>query len=356
MRLLMLPRYGSLGASSRIRMHQYAPELRKAGIDVRVSPLFGDAYVQAIYAGRHAWGDIWRGYKRRIKTQISPVECDAVWIEKELLPWFPALFEQARGRAATVVDYDDAVFHRYDLHPSRVVRLLLGGKIDAVMNHADLITAGNGYLEQRAKDAGCHSVERLPTVVDLSRYGARTHSRNNGVVVIGWIGSPVTAGYLRIVAPALQRISTKYAIRCIAVGARPDQVEGTPFEAVAWSEAGEVDQLMAFDIGVMPLLDEPWERGKCGYKLVQYMACGLPVIASPVGVNSEIVTPGLNGEWATGTEEWVNALSRLIEDAGLRARQGMQGRMRVADRYSLQAQVPRLLAMFQDVVHRARKH
>src|SRR5690606_9194210 len=124
------------------------------------------------------------------------------------------------------------------------------------------------------------------------RYPRAPLPRKNDVVTFGWIGSPVTADYLRILAPVLHKLAETRSIRCIAVGARPDQVVGTPFEAVPWSEDAEVDLVRGFDVGVMPLPDEPWERGKCGYKLIQYMACGLPVVASAVGVNREIVIPG----------------------------------------------------------------
>lgn len=352
----MLPRYGSLGASSRVRMYQYIPALQAAGIAVQVSPLFGDGYVRALYAGRHAWGDILQGYFRRIRAQVASYQPDVVWIEKELLPWCPASMERLRGDPAVVVDYDDAVFHRYDRHRLGFVRGILGDKIEAVMQRADMVTAGNGYLAEHAIAAGCPSVERLPTVIDLDRYRMRQPREPEMPVVIGWVGSPATADYLRRVAPALQQLARTHAVRCVAVGARPDQVEETPFEAVPWTEADEAGLVAEFDIGVMPLPDEPWERGKCGYKLIQYMACGLPVVASPVGVNTEIVTPGENGELATTVEEWVAALSRLIENPQLRHRQGMQGRQRVMDWYSLQAQAPRLMAMLQDAAARRRTH
>lgn len=356
MRLLMLPRYGQLGASSRVRMYQYIPALQAAGIDVEVSPLFGDGYVRALYARRRAWRDIGRGYAHRIQAQRAPARHDVVWVEKELLPWGPAIVERVRTGPAVVVDYDDAVFHRYDMHRLGLVRRALGGKIDAVMRRADMVTAGNGYLAERATAAGCLRVERLPTVIDLARYALRAPCESGAAVVIGWIGSPATADYLTMVAPALQRLARTHAIRCVAIGARPDQVEGTPFQAEPWTEAGEGAQVAAFDIGLMPLPDEPWERGKCGYKLIQYMACGVPVVASPVGVNPEIVTPGMNGELATSTDEWVAALSRLIENPELRVHQGLQGRQRVEAWYSLQAQAPRLVAMLQEAAARRREH
>jgi glycosyltransferase involved in cell wall biosynthesis len=121
---------------------------------------------------------------------------------------------------------------------------------------------------------------------------------------------------------------------------------------VTWSEQTEAAQVAAFDIGLMPLPDEPWERGKCGYKLIQYMACGVPVVASPVGANTEIVTPGMNGALADTSEQWLASLTELAEDPALRARQGTEGRKRVEHWYSLQAQAPRLVSMLQEAVRR----
>lgn len=354
MRLLMLTRYGPLGASSRLRSYQYVPALRAAGIDLEVSPLFDDNYVRALYARRRRLGTVVAGFLRRLARMLAAGGYDVVWIEKELLPWLPAPMERLPGsRTAMVVDYDDAVFHRYDMHRSRFVRRILGRKIDDVMRGADLVIAGNSYLADRAAMAGCPRVEQMPTVVDLKRYPPRSVAAANAEpVVIGWIGSPATARYLQMITPALQALGASNAIRCIAVGARPDQLAGTRFTSAPWAEATEAEQVAGFDIGVMPLQDGPWERGKCGYKLIQYMACGLPVVASPVGVNREIVAPGVNGVLASNTEEWVAGLSGLVENAALRKRMGMAGRRRVEQWYSLQVQAPRFIDILRSAVRR----
>lgn len=352
----MLPRYGPLGASSRLRMFQYVPALESAGIQVRVAPLLDDAYVRGLHGGSVPVSSILRGYAERLSALVSLQDCDAVWLEKEALPWMPSWLELALlgTRLPLIVDYDDAVFHRYDQHGNPLVRRLLGRKIDAVMRRADLVTAGNGYLAERAASAGCRRVERLPTVVDLDRYRVAGERMRDGPVVIGWIGSPSTAGYLRQLDPALRALAREHVIRCVAVGARADQVQGALFERREWTEESEVNAITGFDIGIMPLPDEPWERGKCGYKLIQYMACGVPVVASPVGVNTEIVTPGVNGALAATPEQWLAALAQLADDPELRARQGAEGRRRVEAWYSLQAQAPRLVGMLQEAVRRGR--
>lgn len=354
MRLLMLPRYGALGASSRLRMMQYMPALESAGIDVEVSPLLDDGYVRDLYAGTVSVPEVARSYWRRLRSLRAMDRFDVVWLEKEVWPWLPDWLElPLLGRSTRlVVDYDDAVFHRYDAHRSALVRGLLGSKIDAVMRRADLVTAGNDYLAGHARAAGSRRVEWLPTVVDLQRYPTPAPAHEDAVLTVGWIGSPSTADYLREVAVALEPLHTSGRIRCMAIGARPDQVAGTPFQAQEWREDTEVAQLQRFDIGIMPLPDAPWERGKCGYKLIQYMACGLPVVASPVGVNPNIVDPARNGFLASSPDQWVEAIGTLAMDADLRHRMGEEGRRRVEQTYCVQAQTGRLVEMLNSVVKR----
>lgn len=348
MRVLMFPKYDAAGASSRLRTYQYVAPLSAFGIEAHVCPLLGDSYVADLYARQVSPRRVARSYVRRLDKMFRGGAYDAMWVEKELLPWLPFWFEQIALRRGppVVVDYDDAIFHRYDQHSMGVVRTVYGSKIDSVMRSADLVTAGNEYLASRASAAGAQRVEWLPTVIDLDRYPSPETSARSGQVVVGWIGSPSTAHYLRQITPALEALKQRRSFRCVAIGARPDQVEGTPFEPVEWSEATEVDLLSGIDIGVMPLADEQWERGKCGYKLIQYMAAGRAVVASPVGVNTSIVEHGINGYLAANTNEWMSSLDRLIAQPELRRAMGVKGREQVESTYSLQAQAPRLAAIF----------
>lgn len=343
MRLLCLTRYGRLGASSRLRLFQYLPYLESRGFELEVAPLLSDAYVQGMYAGRIPWGTVVFGYWQRMLQLLGAGKYDAVWLEKECLPKLPAWFELGLlpRHVPLVVDYDDAVFHQYDLHPSALVRMLLGSKIDAVMRRADLVIAGNAYLADRARQAGARCVEILPTVVDTSRYACKPNMEGT-TVTIGWIGSPATAHFLHLIAPALHEIARERNVRFVAVGANANQLNGLPVAALPWTEAEEVELIQQFDIGIMPLPDEPFERGKCGYKLIQCMACGKPVVASPVGANTEIVRDGGEGFWADSREQWVASLTRLIDDPVLRVRMGDAGRERAVNSYSLNVAAPRL--------------
>lgn len=359
LRVALFTRYTRLGASSRLRFLQYLPMLQAQGISVDVFPLFDDAYLGELYGqGRRSAGRVLQAYRARVAALRSARTHDLLWIEKELFPYLPRWLERAvqpRG-LPVVVDYDDAVFHTYDRSRHALVRQLLGRKIDDVMAQAACVVAGNGYLAERARQANAPRVAVVPTVVDVSRYaprpGAHTAERP---LVIGWIGSPATDAYMLALAPALRSVCADGRARVVLVGASTsaaDRLPGVPVQVQPWTEQTEAAQIAAFDIGVMPLPDEPWARGKCGYKLIQYMACGLPVVASPVGVNRDIVDPDVTGYLATDPAQWTQALDALLADAGLRARLGQAGRQRVEQVYSMDVQGARIAALLRDAANR----
>jgi glycosyltransferase involved in cell wall biosynthesis len=343
LRVLLLARYGRLGASTRVRSLQYLPALAAEDVQVDVAPLLPDAAVARLYAGaRHGLGTALAAYGARLLCLLRARSYDVLWVEKELFPWLPAWADLGclSGRAGLVLDYDDAVFHRYDAHSCAWVRRVLGRKIDALMRVADAVIVGNDYLGERARRAGARRVEKLPTVVDTERYGPA--EKPAGPYTLGWIGTPKTARYLDQIAAPLAEVALESSGRVTLIGAGPEALAGVSgVERRPWSEASEVAELLRADVGVMPLPDEPFERGKCGYKLVQFLACGKPVVASPVGVNAELVVPGENGFLARTSAEWRAALSAL-RDPELRARLGARGRELVCERYSLAQAAPRL--------------
>ncbi|HBG29101.1 glycosyltransferase family 4 protein [Candidatus Macondimonas diazotrophica] len=350
MKVLLLSRYGRQGASTRLRALQYLPHLASDGIDVAWAPLLDDAYLEALYgAGRRPWPQVARAYVTRLMRLLRARDFDLLWIEKELFPMLPATLERLLAAAGVgyVVDYDDALFHNYDLHRRALVRRFMGRKIDRVMAGARLVIAGNDYLAARAENAGARWIEHLPTVIDLDRYPARldapaTHVRP---FTIGWIGSPHTADYLAAVAEPLRQLLACGDARLVLIGAGRAAPADLPAEVRPWAEADEVRDIGEFDVGIMPLPDAPWERGKCGYKLIQYMACAKPVVASPVGVNHQLVASGVNGYLATTAGEWQQALAHLRADRALGQRLGEAGRAQIVDRYCLQVTAPRLAAL-----------
>ncbi|XGA80991.1 glycosyltransferase family 4 protein [Halomonas sp. CH40] len=350
MNVELFSKYSRLGASSRLRSLQYLPALKQAGINVTSYALFDDEYLKHLYEGKgRSLVSVACCYLQRIKQLRNLKQIDLIWLEYEALPYIPYWLEQGllpRG-VPYVVDYDDAVFHNYDLSSRRLVRSLLGQKIDKVMANASVVICGNSYLAERAHQAGAKQVELVPTVVDAARYSVSNkicHEKSTPLV-IGWVGSPSTQHYVLQLKPVLEAMHRKYGVRLVLVGAHPElafQFGELPVVILPWSEESEAHSIESFDIGIMPLHDGPWERGKCGYKLIQYMAAGKPVVASPVGVNVEIVQHWQCGELAESSAQWSDALSRLLVDSSLRQSLGKRGRQAVEQHYSLQAQAPLL--------------
>lgn len=355
-RVLALPRYGVLGASSRMRLYQYLPVLEQAGLRVEVQPLFDDAALSVRYlTGRYGFLSALQCYASRVLSLTRAKQFDLIWIEKEALPWWPQWFELTLLHGTPyVLDFDDAVFHNYDQHRLGLVRHLYGPRLDGLMARAALVIGGNDYLASRAKRAGAPRVEVLPTVIDLERYsGSRTAKQEaDDLPRIIWIGSPSTARYLELLREPLQSLSLRVPFVLRVIGADVD-LPGVKMECVQWTQATEVASISDGTVGVMPLLDSAWERGKCGYKLIQYMACGLPVVASPVGVNTEIVEDGANGFLADAAEDWATALERLLTDAELCSRMGREGRQRVESRYCLQVTGPRMAELLNHAAKRS---
>jgi glycosyltransferase involved in cell wall biosynthesis len=354
MKVLLLSRYSELGASSRVRFFQYLPFLESEGLKIDVDPLFSDDYLQALYSSQSRKVIVFVAYCHRLWALMQARKYDFLWIEKEILPFMPAFLERLLSKIGVpyIVDYDDALFHRYDKHRNWIVRSFLGRKIDSVMKHAALVVAGNQYLADRASLAGAHRVEIVPTVVNIERYIFK-NERINQKLVVGWIGSPSTSHYLRALKPVFDSLKEQFDVRFVAVGARPEDLINLPIETLPWSERTEVESLQSFDIGIMPLSDTPWERGKCGYKLIQYMACGLPVVASAVGANKKIINHGSNGFLVDKLDDWEMALGVLLKNQTKRKQMGQEGRTGVESWYSMQVQAPRLLSFIRSVIQTA---
>lgn len=351
MRILALTKYAGLAAGTRQRFVQFVPFLSEHGIEVEIAPLLQDSHLEAFNLGRRRGLGAPVAYMKRLALLLSRRDYDLLWVHFELFPYLPGWAERLAGLSGkpVVYDYDDAIFHMYDSNPSAAVRRLLGRKLEGMLSRAAAVVCGNRYIQTYA-ERFCPNTVVIPTVVDTDVYlPARAEARQSAAPLVGWIGSPSTWVNVEPVVPAVVAALAPFGGRFRAVGAGAAAGPRPGLEFAEWNQATEVDELQRLDIGIMPLIDRPFQNGKCGYKLIQYMACGVPVVASPVGVNSEIVAHGENGFLASTEEEWAEALLRLLSDADLRRRMGEAGRRRVEQRYSLQVQQPRLLALFRSV-------
>lgn len=350
--LLLLPRTTAAGPSCRLRMIQYLPWLEAAGARVALSPFFDDAYLETYFrTGRRPLRSVASAYLRRLRAVPKAGKADLVWVEKEVFPFMPGAMEGRLARTGTpyVVDLDDAIFHNYDASRSGLVRRLLSSKLDPLFRHAAGVTAGNAYLADYAAAHGARCVLPTPTVVDPTRYPAHGTAPGGGGLRVGWIGTPANARYLEPVIAAIRAIADRCPATLVTIGAPPMPGIGIPHERHDWSEESEGPLLAGIHVGVMPLADAPWERGKCGYKLIQYMAAGKAVVASPVGVNAEMASPDV-GYLATGVDQWAEALLALGAAPDRRAEMGAAARRKVEERYSIHVMAPKVVAFFSDIL------
>ncbi|MFZ1133867.1 MAG: glycosyltransferase family 4 protein [Candidatus Korobacteraceae bacterium] len=335
MRILMFTRFSQMGANSRYRLLQYIPLFEDAGHQVEVRAMLDDAYLKVMYSsGRRSGWHTLRGYARRIAQLRSLDKYDVVICDQEFLPYFPGVAETLiAGRCRRlIVDYDDAAHFKYRRIP------VLRNKIPALMAAAEAILVGNRYLSDFALQYNA-SVSIVPTVVDSTRYQPKLkYSTHQGVRLV-WIGTPITAAFLRPIAPALDALHHKYPdLRLRLVGAGNVLREELPFaEVVEWSEAAEAKLLAECDVGLMPLPDNDFTRGKCGLKLIQYMAAGLPVVGSAVGANCDIISEGYDGYLVNEPQGWSAALERLVVNEVLRRDLGRRGVEKVKQKYSLRS-------------------
>lgn len=351
MRVLALTKYDREAASTRQRVLQFRPALEQAGITLDHRPLLGDSYVRSLATGER-WSrlQVVGSYLRRIGDLLARPDADLIWVYADLFPYLPAGFDRLLFRRGipVVYDCDDAFFLSYNCNANPIVRALLSGKIEKLMARASAVVCGNEFLRNHAARFAARTIV-IPTSVDTDIYTPAPREARSKPV-IGWIGSPSTWPNVRPLLPLLRELCASGSASFHVVGARrgaaADAFDG--METADWSEATEVDQVRGFDIGIMPLIDGAWARGKSGYKLIQYMACGVPAVASPVGANAAILTRE-TGLLASGEDEWRDALTTLLNKPELRHKMGNAGRARTVELYSVQTNAPRLIDLFREL-------
>ncbi len=357
MKLLVLSRYDAAGASSRYRALQYFDYLELQGVEITFRPLLDHVHLQRAFKNKKKSFSylFYRYLKRALFLLFQKSKYDLAYItDGELFPFLPFGLEQFFLPKKYVVDYDDAVFHYYDMHRWKKCRQLLSGKIPNIMRRAQHVIVGNDYVYQKAMAFGAKKITAIPTVVDMEKYKPLGQPGiEEKEVVIGWVGSPTTLRHLALIDKALIALSKKIKIRVSVIGGI-HAIPGVQMECEnwpqGWNEAEEIALLQKVDIGIMPLIDEPWERGKCGFKLIKYMSCAKPMVASPVSINAQIVESGKNGYLADSLEEWEECLFRLAVDPELRTTMGRCARDKGLQEYSLERAAPLLLTILQSAM------
>lgn len=334
-RILFLTQSGPRGASSRYRVYQFVPFLKEAGFDIRV-------LCRATSTGR-GFGRLSGNVKEEAAILQAARDADTVFVQKRLFR--SNLVKRLRRNSRRLVfDFDDAIFTSPEGSWSSFTRRRVEKRLAAILGNADLVIAGNGFLAEYAR-ARARRVEVLPTVIDIGKYSTKKH-RDSEAMVIGWIGNSVNHRYLDALSDILPDVSRSIPdCRLLVVSDKDYAMSGIKVENRRWSEQSEATDLLDMDIGIMPLEDDEWTRGKCALKALQYMAAGLPVVCSSVGANREVITDGVEGYLAARPEEWREALNALLTSAGRRARMGRAGREKVEAQYSIDACVPRLVSL-----------
>lgn len=344
--------------SQRYRFEQYFPYLQAAGIQASVFPLLTPRVYQVLYRpGYRATktAGLLGGLVRRGRQLAQAWRHDVIVVHREAFPFGGPFLEKMlllSGRPM-VFDFDDAIYLPNASQANSVAaRLKRPRKTDAIVRLASRVTAGNHHLAAYARRFNPR-VTVIPSTVETERYPLRCH-RDSPRPRIGWSGSATTLPHFMLLAPALRRLARQRAFSVRVVGSADVTMPGVCLSAAAWSAASEPVELASFDVGVMPLPDEEWAKGKCGLKALLYMAAGVPAVCSPVGVNPEIITNGESGFLAGSDEEWVETLERLLGDVALRRRVGRAGRRVVEEHYSPQAHAPRFIAILRDLAPGAR--
>jgi glycosyltransferase involved in cell wall biosynthesis len=352
MKVLYFSKASDIGPSSRYRIFQYLRYLRSREFDVVVKPLFGPTYFWLL-TWRAAWPKVIAKaiyallrFFKRAGDLLSIGRVDLIVIEGQLFPYCPATVERllVKLNQKVVVELDDAIyltrFHQR--------------KISALLRVSSAAIVGNHVLANYAGRFASR-VSVIPTVVDTDRFRPAAQLGSNqareSVMTIVWVGLASNFPYLELVVPVIRELQRTERVQFRVISSRPPAFSGVKFDFRLWSLEDEVENLQGGHIGVMPLPDTEWARGKCGLKLLQYMALGLPAVASPIGVNQEIISDGKNGFLASTEEEWHTTLIRLCQDSELRVRIGRAARKTVETEYSLSVWGPRLADHYRVIIN-----
>lgn len=341
MRVLFLVPYPTEGASNRIRVEQFLPYLESQNVIVKVRPFANRRFYRILYLQGHYIEKLFWFFVstiNRVFDLFRAIRYDLIFIHREAYPFGGPFIESlVHGMGKPIIfDFDDAIFLPNTSKENRHIdRFKNPDKVCAIIRMSRSVIAGNKYLEEftlRYND----NVVIIPSCVDTDRYIPATHRKDADTVTIGWIGSVTTQGYLSGMKDVFAALSARHKnVIFRVIGAQLDNDFFNGVVSKRWSLDNEISDLQEIDIGIMPLSDDEWSKGKCGFKAILYMACGLPVVASAVGANNYIIDDAITGFLPRTKEEWVERLSALIRDEELRRKMGRKGREKAVREYSL---------------------
>ena len=357
MKILFIMPHPIEGPSSRFRVYLYKQYLESQGVTVTFRPFLSSKLAPVIYAeGKLALKVVYTlwGTLLRFGDVVRSFRYDAVYILREAFPFGPPVFERLLkfGAGRLLFDFDDAIYMRSLAFDNPLDRLRDWDKPQKLAFMANHIVPGSEYLATWARKfcGPATEVTVLPTIVDVNEYKV-DHDLAQKDVVIGWIGTPRGSMYLQDLLPTIREMSiTHPGVTWVFVGAEPFDVEGCPVEFREWALAREIEDIQSFTIGLMPLTDDEETRGKCGFKLIQYMSCGVASVSSPVGVNQEVIIDGETGLFASTAEEWHKQILMLVDNPEYCQQCGRNARLRAEQFYSLDVTAPKMLNILKNAV------
>jgi glycosyltransferase involved in cell wall biosynthesis len=358
-RLLFLTPNPIESASERYRIHQFVPYLENVGFECKVRPFADRELFQAVQTGRMTSQFFYAPFsslRRAVDVYTAP-RYDLVVIHREAFPFFCPRVERMvlRRHSRVVFSLDDAIYAGHRDTPNKkyplIYKLKYGPGVNEVLAKSAHVIAGSRTLAEHARQFN-PQVSVIPTVVDTNRYAYRAPSIPLERVTIGWMGTRSTSPYLLDIAAVLRQLGEVFRekIRFRMYGDPRLQLPVPNYEARPFTLESEIEDLRSIDIGIMPLPDNEWTRGKCAFKAIQYMALGIPTVSSPVGMASEIIKHNVNGLLANTPGEWFEALARLMRDSDLRRRLAEEGRKTVEAYYSLGVWAPRLAGLLDQIL------
>ncbi len=352
--LAVVPSVYDTSPGQRFRIEQWEPLLAEGGVEINYAPFESPELRSILYQSGHIASKIKAvigGMKRRSRELDSVGDFDLVYLFREAALLGPPWFERkiARSGVPIVFDFDDAIFIPYRSPSNGYLSYLkFPAKTAEICRLSTHIMAGNQYLADYASQYNEH-VTIIPSTLDTEKYFP-VERQPSDRITIGWSGSYSTVQHLDTLRDVLQELAKKEDFQLRVVGPASYDLPGVDVTVVPWRAESEVEDLRPIDIGIMPLPDDKWTRGKCGFKALQYMALGIPAICSPVGVNSTIITDGENGLLAGSTGEWIEKIKMLTHSADLRQKLGDAGRRTVEQEYSAKVIAPRVLEVFRSAV------
>ena len=342
--------------SQRFRFEQYFTLLEKSGVTCYKQSFWGIKTWRVLYKSGHTLQKVTgflAGILKRIFLLIKIGGADYVFIHREVMPVGPPVFEWIIAkvfRKKIIYDFDDAIWLSNTSAENRMVSFIKWhSKTQLICKWSYRVSCGNNYLADFAKQFNSDVVFN-PTTIDTEGHHnpARYPKHANGKINVGWTGSHSTLKYIDVVIPVLKKLETKYGaiFQFIVIANKKPELPLNNLVFIPWKEQTEIEDLSKIDVGIMPLTDDIWAKGKCGFKALQYMALQIPAVVSPVGVNTEIIDSEINGFVCDSEEEWFTAIDKLIQNATLRQQVGAAGRQKVIERYSVLSNSSTFLSLF----------